>query len=64
LIAIFLKGFDRVCDTFEAIDATEFTIHTLITEPVTNGRACFDRLEPDPLDGQFIGHAGKSVSAL
>ena len=64
LIGGFLKIFDRVCDTFEAIDAAQFTIHTLVTEPVTNGRACFDRLEPDALGGQFIGHAGKSVSAL
>ena len=64
LIGGFLKIFDRVCDTFEAIDATQFTIHTLVTEPVANGRACFDRLEPDALGGQFIGHAGKSVSAL
>src|SRR4030095_12235230 len=59
----FLKIFDRVRDRSEAVDATQFTIHTLVTEPVTNGRACFDRLEPDALGGQFIGHAGKSVSA-
>src|SRR6476620_12360039 len=64
LIGGFLKIFYRVCDAFEAIDATQFTFYTLVTEPVTNGRACFDRLEPDALGGQFIGHAGKSVSAL
>ena len=61
---MFLKIFDRVCDTFKAIDPTQFTIHTLVTEPVTNGRACFDRLEPDAFVSQFIGHAGKSVSTL
>src|SRR6476620_5163773 len=64
LIGGFLKIFHSVCDTFEASDATQFTFHTLVTEPVTNGRACFDRLEPDALGGQFIGHASKSVSAL
>ena len=61
---MFLKIFDRVCDTLEAIDATQFPIHTLVAESITNGRACFDRLEPDAPGGQFIGHAGKSVSAL
>ena len=64
IIAVFLKIFDRVCDTFKAIDATQFTIDPLVAEPVANGRACFDRLEPDAFVGQFIGHAGKSVSAL
>src|SRR4029077_5486807 len=64
LIGGFLKIFYGVCDTFEAIDSTQFPFHTVVTEPVTNGRACFDRLEPDALGGQFISHAGKSVSAL
>jgi len=64
IIAVFLKIFDRVRDTFKAIDATQFTIHTFVTEPITNGRACFHCLEPDAVGGQFIGHAGKSVSAL
>src|SRR4029450_7178043 len=59
-----LKIFYGVCDTFEAIDATQFAIHTLVTEPVTNGRACFDRLEPGALGRQFMGHAGRSVNAL
>src|SRR6478672_2254162 len=43
LIGGFLKIFDCVRDTFEAIDPTQFTINTLVTEPVTHGRACFDR---------------------
>src|SRR4029453_5152166 len=64
LIGGLLKIFYGVCDTFEAIDATQFAIHPLVTEPVTNGRACFDRLEPGALGSQFIGHAGKRVNAL
>src|SRR4029077_2592312 len=64
LTEVSLKILDLVCHTFEAIDATQFTFNPLVTKPVTNGRACFDRLEPDALGSQFIGHAGKSVSAL
>src|SRR5438874_1058984 len=48
----------------EAIHAAQFSVHTFIAQTVPNRGTRFDRLESDAFGGEFVGHAGKSVSAL
>ena len=48
----------------EAIHTAQFSVHTFIAQTVPNRGTRFDRLESDAFGGEFVGHAGKSVSAL
>ena len=59
-----MERFHCVRHTCEAINAPEFVINTFATQPIADGRTCFDGLKLETFGSQFVRQVAQSLCAL